>query len=120
MKHLTGPAKLSHCRRKIVHSVDLMTLGALKALVDAGEGPDLRLDQEIGTKLLGGRRPMLPWTSTIESALTLFTTFGLEPGDVLSEVCRHHAEIKGERFVNRLPRAIISIGLGHLIDHAEL
>jgi hypothetical protein len=103
-----------------VHSVDLMTLGALKALVDAGEGPDLRLDQEIGTKLLGGRRPMLPWTSTIESALTLFTSFGLEPGDVLSEVCRHHAEIKGERFVNRLPRAIISIGLGHLIEHAEL
>lgn len=100
--------------------VDLVTLRSLKALIDAGDGPDLQVDREIGVKLLGGERPMLPWTSTIESALTLFTSFGLEPGDVLAEVCRHHAEIKGERFVSGLPRAIISIGLGYLIEQAEL
>jgi hypothetical protein len=103
-----------------MNPVDVTTLRSLKALVDSGDGPDLRIDHEIGLRLLGGKRPMLPWTSTVECALTLFTSFGLEPGDVLAEVCRHHTQIKGERFVSGLPRAIISIGLGYLIEQSEL
>ena len=101
-------------------TVDLNTLGALKARVDAGDGPDLLLDRELDRILREGRSPGMPWTSTVEAALTLFRDYGLEPGDVLAQVCKHHEEIKGEPFIARLPRAIISIGLGHLIEQAEL
>ena len=100
--------------------IDIHTLGTLKALVDAGDGPDTLLDGEIEKRLRPDGPGRVPWTGTIEAALTLFTGFGIEPGDLLAQVCRHHAEIKGEPFISRLPRAIVSIGLGYLIEQAEL
>lgn len=95
--------------------LEIQTLERLKTLVDAHEGPDLILDREID-RHLRKKAFLLPWTSTIDSALLLFTEFGVEPGDLLTEVCKHHEEIKGEHFISRLPRTIISIGLGYLIQ----
>jgi hypothetical protein len=96
--------------------LDPQAVAALKARLDEGQGPDLILDREIDRVMRGGRGPFMPWTSTIEAALTLFAPFGLEPADVLREVCKHHDMIKGEQFVNRLPRNIIAIGLSRLLE----
>ena len=93
---------------------DLHTIVRLKKLVDAENGPDLILDREID-RHLRKKGFLLPWTSSVDSALLLFTEFGVEPGELLAEVCKHQDELRGKHFISRLPRGIISIGLGYLL-----